>query len=155
MLLTLLILGVVRLARAQLVTDRPFYVQWTDARNNKDLLSIHFAGPRTGWAVESAGTILATKNGGRTGRYGLAGLCWMAGWKPDLARAVIIRSTICPLRNVKGRNESVRSVVVVQAETKIRLGHPHAPNLIRQRGGERRKDMQERSLAMASLDAVV
>ena len=97
MLLTLLILGVVRLARAQLVTDRPFYVQWTDARNNKDLLSIHFAGPRTGWAVESAGTILATKNGGRTGRYGLAELCWMARWKPDLARAVIIRSTICQL----------------------------------------------------------
>jgi len=31
-LLTLLILDVIGLARAELVTDRPFYVQWTDAR---------------------------------------------------------------------------------------------------------------------------
>jgi hypothetical protein len=104
---------------------------------------------------EAQGRSWRTKNGGRTGRDRLAGPCWMAGWKSDLARAVIIRSTICPLRNVKGRNESVRSVVVVQAERKIRLGHPHTPNLNRQRGGERWKDMQERSLAMASLDAVV
>lgn len=45
------------------------------------------------------------------------------------------------LRNVKGRNESVRSIVVVQTEGKIRLGHPHTSNLDRQRGGKCWKDM--------------
>jgi hypothetical protein len=59
------------------------------------------------------------------------------------------------LGNIEGPYEPVRSIVVVEPEGKIRFGHPDAADLDRQGGGKRGKNMQQRSLAMPSLDAVV
>ena len=54
----------VGLAWAEPATDRPFFVRWTNTRNNELLHNVHFADARTGWAVGTDGTIVATRDGG-------------------------------------------------------------------------------------------
>jgi len=51
-------------ALAEPMSDRAFFVRWTDSGNNKELLGVHFADARTGWVVGRGGRIVATRDGG-------------------------------------------------------------------------------------------